>query len=172
MRSTATLPEPLGEDLKSPRRAEQPNPRLGELREWLEWGGSRLLAMNIRGTRPASFRSFWPDYGDEATSAYGYTQERLRPALPSSHEIALMDQIATLPSLITDVLQRRIVSSRSLVTPVAGRYLFSWVKIATLLHMERRTVAALYVKGLRNLDGNLPKIKRDAIRKTFNALSQ
>lgn len=166
----------------SPERSEQEAPTVAqspapiakgsaELCEWLEWAGSRLLALNVSSPRPASYRNFWPDIPGNAQVAYGYTAERLRPASPSSHEIVLMDTILALPSLIPDVLQRRIVASRSLVTPVSNRYLYSWTKIAALLHMERRTVTAHYLRGLRELNLRLEPSKRDAIRKTYLSLS-
>lgn len=162
---------------RHPERSESVGPQgakvspESELKEWLEWAGSRFLALSAKSPLPSGYRTFWPDFAPNAQVAYGYTAERLRPAAPSSHEIVLMDELLALPSFIPDVLQRRIVSARSLVTPVSNRYLYSWQKIAVLLHMERRTVSAQYMRGLTALSCRLPSAKRDTIRKTYLSLT-
>lgn len=141
-----------------------------ELQQWLEWAGSKMLSLQVRGTKPSGYRSFWPDYEQDKATAYGYTSERLRPALPSGHDISLMDEILLLPNLISDPTIRRIVHARSLVTPVGNRYLYTWVKIAKLLHTDRRAIARLHGQGLSEIHRKLDPSKRDALRQTFITL--
>ena len=101
-------------------------------------------------------RTFWPDYAQDKNTAYGYTDERLRAASPSGLEITLMDEILLLPEFIDDPLQRRIVGARSLVTPISQRHLYSWRKIAYMLHMDSRRVARLHHNGLGEIVECLP----------------
>jgi hypothetical protein len=141
-----------------------------ELRTWLEWAGSKLLAMQISSPKPKGPHTSWPSFAQEAALAYGYTGERLRPALPRSQEIELMDKILLFPNLVTDITSRRIINSRSLVTPVSNRYLYSWSKLAFMLHMDRRRVIRLHFTGLCEIVSALPKEKVDAIRRLLPLL--
>ena len=150
---------------------ERPKVDSVELCEWLEWSGARLLSMSIRSPYPKNPGSAWPDYAQDATVAYGYTGERLRPALPNRFEIGLMDKILLLPNLIEDITTRRIISSRMLVAPVSNRYLYSWTKIAYILHTERRRVKTLYDKGLVEIATKAPQEKIDDIRHLFPLVS-
>ena len=138
-----------------------------EIKEWLEWAGAKLLSLRLASPAPQGYRSFWPDYADEANKAYGYTGNRLRAGLPNSKEIALMDEILLLPSLITDITVRRIVNARALVAPVANRHLYSWTKIAHLLHSSPRRMVVLHRSGLREIASRVPQDKADAIRQSI-----
>jgi len=142
-----------------------------EVREWLEWAGSKLLAMNIASPKPKQYKTAWPEFAQDHRMAYGYTGERLRPAQPRSTEIELMDKLLLFPNLITDVTSRRIVNSRALVTPVSNRYLYSWSKLAFMLHRDRRTVIRLHYSGLCEISSNLPPEKIDAIRRLLPLIS-
>jgi hypothetical protein len=142
-----------------------------EIREWLEWSGSKLLSLRSPSPGPKSFRSAWPDFPQSSFTAYGYTAERLRPPVPTSREIALMDEILLLPALVSDPLYRRIIHARSLVTPIVPRYLYSWAKLARLLHLDRRTVSNFYLKGMKEIDRKLERSKRHIIQQTFLSLT-
>ena len=135
-----------------------------ELRTWLEWSGCKLLSMHIASPGPREPSAAWPEFAQDANLAYGYTGERLRPAIPSALEIELMDRIMMFPSLAKDINVRRILNARALVTPVANRYLYSWAKIAFMLHTNRPTVQRLHRNGLREIAQQIPKDKVDAIR--------
>ena len=151
--------------------SEQELQAVEEIREWLEWGGSKLLSLRVPSPFPKSFHTAWPDFPQNPFTAYGYTAERLRPPVPTSREIVLMDEILRLPALVSDPLPRRIIHARSLVTPIAPRYLYSWAKIARLLHLDRRTVAGFYLRGLKEIDRKLERDKRHTIRQTFLSLT-
>ena len=146
------------------RRGSSPLIEPNELNDWLEWAGSKLLAMSLPQAGPKEFRSAWPNFAQDAREAYGYSGEKLRPARPGSKEITLMDEILTFPILVTDVTTRRIINARCLVTPVSNRHLYSWSRIAELLHSDRRSVAGRYTKGLREIAVALPESKIDAVR--------
>lgn len=142
-----------------------------EVREWLEWAGSKLLAMHISSPKPKGPHSSWPTFAQEAHLAYGYSGERLRPAQPRSTEIELMDKILEYPNLIRDITVRRIVNSRALVTPVSNRYLYSWSKLAFMLHRDRRTIIRLHYSGLCEITSCLPPEKIDTIRRLLPIIS-
>ena len=149
---------------------EAPAPE--EVRLWLEWGGSKLLALGISSPAPKSPHVVWPEYKTLASDAYGRTNNTLRPASPTRFEITLMDEILLLPGLIPDVLTRRIIHARALVTPVSNRYVYSWSKIATLLQSDRKAIALRHAKGLRSIVARLPPEKASALRHSFTALTR
>jgi hypothetical protein len=125
----------------------------------LEWAGQRLLSMQIGSPRPKGFKVAWPEYADDSKLAYGYTGHRLRPARPQAAEIALMDKVLEFPSLISDVTARRVVHARCLVTPLSNRYLYSWTKLAFMLHMDKRRVVRIHYRGLLEIAACLPPEK-------------
>lgn len=137
-----------------------------ELSLWLEWAGSKLLSLNLRSPLPQGPHSAWPSFATSAEEAYGYTGERLRPGRPTSHEIALMDEILLLPSLIDDISARRIVNARALVAPVSNRHLYSWTKLAFMLHTSRPIVQRHHRRGLDLIVRRVDKEKIHTIRQS------
>jgi|HubBroStandDraft_2_1064218.scaffolds.fasta_scaffold123920_2 hypothetical protein len=138
-----------------------------EVREWLEWAGGMLLALGIPSPAPRGTHSAWPSYAQDATTAYGYSGERLRPSRPGSHDIELMDEILTLPSLAKTINTRRVLHSRALVTPIGQRYLYSWSKLAFMLHTSRFIVKRMHTNGLGEIVRAVPKAKAYAIRQSI-----
>ena len=137
-----------------------------EVRTWLEWSSSKLLAMQISSPLPRGYRVAWPEYRVDWQD-----DEKLRPPKVSSYEIALMDELLLLPNYIVDVTTRRVVVARSLVTPVSNRNVYSWPKIALMLHSNRKRAAWLYLKGLREIARALPADKASVLRKSFASLA-
>jgi len=141
-----------------------------EVREWLEWSGAKLLSMTLASPVPRGYKSNWPSFAQDASVAYGYTAERLRPAMPSGKEIQLMDEILLLPGLVNDITQRRIVNSRALVRPVANTHLYSWSKLAHMLGMDRRKVVRLYLSGINEIIDRVPQPQAYTIRQRLLVL--
>lgn len=139
----------------------------GEIREWLAWAGGKLMTLEVKGTEPGGFRTFWPDYPDNRFTAYGYTGERLRPPPPGSSEIPLMDQILNLVLLVPNPTARRILNARALVHPLNGRNLYSWAKIGVLIHSDRRAVRNLHQKALEIIAAKIPSTVVRSIRAGF-----
>jgi hypothetical protein len=144
---------------------------ISELTLWLEWAGSTLLSIGITSPLPRSPHVLWPDYPPEVKLAYGYSDERLRPIKSSAPEIQFMDELLLLPNLIRNVTERRIVNARLLVTPLSSRYLYSWTRLAIMLHMDRRGVAKLHEKGLREIIHKLDEKKIHTFRQKVNQFS-
>jgi hypothetical protein len=132
---------------------------LDELQLWLEWAGSRLLAMQIASPFPKEPTAAWPIFAQEANLAYGYTDERLRPPRPSAIEIGIMDDMLTLPSLASRAVERRVLQARLLITPVSHRRLYSWRRIAELLHTSPYTVTRMHLRALREIAPQVPEGK-------------
>lgn len=139
-----------------------------ELQLWLEWAGVRLLSMNIKSPFPKEPGTAWPEYQRDPTEAYGYSGERLRPAIPDSVEIELMDKLLAFVSLLPDITTRRILNARALIAPISNRHLYSWTKIAFMLHTSRPVVQRLHAKGLKDLALLIPKDKIHAVRLLIN----
>lgn len=117
----------------------------------LEWAGQVLLSTHIKSPKPADYRVFWPEFPQDPNEAYGYTGERLRPPVPGSTDIELMDVIYTWLVLVDDIPARRVVCARSLVTPISERYLYPWTRIAILLSSDRFSVKRLHRRGIKRI---------------------
>jgi hypothetical protein len=124
----------------------------------------RLLALGMRSPFPAQVKIMWPDYPQDASLAYGYSGERLRPAKISGEEIVLMDEILLLPNLIIDLLPRRVVNARLLIRPVSNTYLYSWSRLAVMLSTDRRRVVRLHYSGLHEIVERLGERKIGILR--------
>jgi hypothetical protein len=127
-----------------------------EIQSWLEWAGGRMLAVQVLGTKPQEYRSFWPDYPDDKFTAYGYTGLGLRIPSPSAPDISLMDEIFSLVLLTEVVLQRRVINARAMIHPLSGRPLYPWTKIAILVNSNYRTVKLIHKKGLETISARVP----------------
>lgn len=142
-----------------------------ELSRWLEWAGTTLLSMQLSSPLPKGPHTSWPAYKQEATTAYGYTQSSFRQPPPGAEEIALMDKILVLPSLVTDIDLRRLLNARALVKPFSGKHLYGWTKLGKMLHADPRLLARHHEKALAILVRLLSREKVDTIRQSFVTLS-
>jgi len=138
-----------------------------EVQRWLEWAGGQILTMPVNGTRPQSYKSLWPDYPDEKHTAFGYTGNRLRPPTPQGYEIELMDEILALIHLVPNQTTRRVLQARSLVLPLNGRHLYSWSRIAQLIHSNRQSVAHWHRQGLGTIADRVEKADIGRFRNFF-----
>jgi hypothetical protein len=140
-----------------------------EVQSWLEWGGERLLSLNVFGTKPSGYRSFWPDYPDDPHTAYGYTGETFRAPLPGANEISLMDEVLNLVLLIPNTHRRRIVNCRILIKPINGRHIYSWAKISAEVGSNPGMVKYQFKMGLINIVNNISEPKTVFIRSYFSS---
>lgn len=138
---------------------------------WLEWAGATLLSLGGSSPLPKGPRVLWPDFPQDATIAYGYSNERLRVPKSSAREIEAMDEILLLPNSIHNITTRRIVNARLLVTPVTSRYLYSWSKLSIMLHMDRRRIVAIHRRGLHEIISKTDAKKAYALRQRLGPLS-
>jgi hypothetical protein len=113
--------------------------------------------MKVLGTHPDEHRTFWPDYPDDKHTAYGYTGNPIRAPAPQAAEVSLMDDILNLVHLAPNALQRRVLNARALVHPLNGRHLYSWMRIATLIHSDYYGVKTIHKRGLSMVVARAPQ---------------
>lgn len=117
--------------------------------ERLEEAGATLLSLPASRTRTDLRTSRWPII-HAAIDAYGWSGTRLRPAIPMASAISRMDQALAWIGLIPQdsYVLRRIVGARALVSPLTGRYLFTWRRLGTLLGADSRAIKRWHAKGI------------------------
>jgi hypothetical protein len=145
-----------------------------EVQLWLEWAGEKLLSLDVRGIRPSSYRSFWPDYPDDPHTAFGYTQETLRISPPGANEIPIMDEILSLPSVCSLIPTRRILHARALIYPTTGNYKNSWSRLAEDFHSDPKTIKRWHRNGLNEIleKESLLKLRGISLRLGNNVLAK
>lgn len=137
-------------------------PSTAEIQFWLEWAGARLLSMPSRNLWPQAYRSFWPETEPDLYANLGQeslSSLRIRPPIPTGIEIDLTDEILAIIALVPHEMTRRVLQLRSLVHPVNGRYKYGWMKIATRINSDRRTLKRLHNNGLVTLTRVIPEDK-------------
>lgn len=127
----------------------------------LEEAGHTLLCLPNTGPTTA-LRQTRHQFVAEALAAYAVTDDsRPRPPIPPAARITRMDQALAWIPLIPDdkLVLRRIVGCRSLVSPVTGRHLFSWRRLARLLGADDKAIGRWHATGI---DLIVAALKRDA----------
>ena len=107
----------------------------------LEEAGATLLALPGTGWT-TKLRTSNIEIVRTALESYGWTEARIRPAVPSSEKITRMDEamgwIGVIP--LDRYVLRRIVGARSLVHPVTDRHLFPWRRLGAALGADHKAV--------------------------------
>ena len=137
----------------------------------LELAGQTLLALPGSGFSPR-MSAGGVDVVRTAIEAYGWTDNPIKPPVPSAHSITEMDEALTWLRFIPQdrYVLRRIVGARMLVHPVTERHLFTWRRIAIAIGSDHKAVQRwhrqgidLIAAGLRrrnNFDGGFPNAPR------------
>jgi hypothetical protein len=115
----------------------------------LEEAGATLLALPGTGWT-TKLRSSSLEIVRTAIENYGWTENRIRPAIPSAARITRMDEAMgwiTLIPLDRYVL-RRIVGARSLVSPTTDRHLFPWRRLAKAIGADHKAVQRWHRQGI------------------------
>jgi hypothetical protein len=138
---------PNGTRNDAPNDARFPDAKALELR--LEEAGETLLLLPQRGYSTRLRTSTW-NVLDEATEAYATQPARLHLPVPSATKITRMDEaLAWLPLIPDDkYVLRRLVASRMLVSPLTGRHLFPWRRLATLLGADHKAIQRWHGQGI------------------------
>ncbi len=115
----------------------------------LEEAGATLLALPGTGWT-TKLRASSLEIVSAAIENYGWTETRVRPAIPSAARISRMDEamgwIALIP--LDRYVLRRIVGARSLVSPTTDRYLFPWRRLAAVLGADHKAVQRWHRQGI------------------------
>lgn len=129
----------------------------------LEAAGGAMLGLRVRGVRPAGYGSGMPDPLQDASDAYGWTEEDMPIPRPSAAAITAMDEAFGWIALIPldeapapgnrhrargNALIRRLVGARAFVDPRSDRNLFPWRRLATTLHCSPETARQWHGRGI------------------------
>ncbi len=91
--------------------------------------------------------------------AVEYPPERtvIRPAVPSAAAIDRMDRVlAWIPRIPADkFVLRRVVGARCLLSPLTGRHLFTWRRLAAAVGADHKAVQRWHAQGLALIAGSL-----------------
>ena len=116
----------------------------------LEEAGSTLLALPGTGWT-TRLRSSSLEIVRTALEAYGWTEARIRPAVPSAGKITRMDEaLGWIPLIPVDrYVLRRVVGARSLVNPLTDRHLYPWRRLGVALGADHKAVQRWHAQGIR-----------------------
>jgi hypothetical protein len=127
----------------------------------LEEAGQTLLSLPHRGPSTA-LRQTRHQYLAEAIDAFG-AESDTPPQIPtpSAARITRMDQALAWVPLIPEanLVLRRIVGCRSLVSPLTERHLFTWRRLARLLGADHKAIQRWHATGV---DIIVATLNRDA----------
>lgn len=144
-----------------------------EVKDWLEWAGSRLVALPSGHVKPASFRVIWPDYASDPWALWDTHGElSVRALAPSRLEIPLMDAILTLPARCDHVQTRRVICARLLVHPVRGYNLKNWARVAREVESDPLSCRRMFTSGIREIASKMTPIEVLDLKGRFEAAAQ
>jgi hypothetical protein len=115
----------------------------------LEEAGETLLALPGTGWS-TRLRTSSLDIVRTALENYGWSENRMRPPVPSSAKITRMDEalawIALIP--LENHVLRRIVGARCLVSPVTERHLYPWRRLGAAMGADHKAVQRWHAQGI------------------------
>ena len=137
----------------------------------LEEAGTTLLCLPSTGPTTA-LKQTRHQFVAEALEAYAASDgSRPRMPVPPAARITRMDQaLAWIPLIPADkLILRRIVGCRCLVSPLTGRHLFSWRRLARLLGADHKAIGRWHANGI---DLIVAALNRDnALARSWDKLS-
>jgi hypothetical protein len=115
----------------------------------LEEAGMALLALPATGYS-TRLRTGGLEIVRAAAESYGWSDGRVRPAIPSAATITRMDEALGWILLIRQdrTVLRRIVGARSLISPLTERHLFSWRRLAAVIGADHKAVQRWHAQGI------------------------
>lgn len=115
----------------------------------LEEAGTTLLSLPETGWT-TKLRTSSIDIVRSAIEAYGWSEKRIRPPVPSAQKIDRMDQaLAWIPLIPADkYVLRRIVGARCLISPTTERYLYTWRRLADAIGADHKAVQRWHAQGI------------------------
>jgi len=118
----------------------------------LEEAGATLLALPSTGYS-TRLRTSSLEIVRTALEAYGWSDARIRPAVPSAERIDRMDEAMSWISLIPNdrYVLRRVVGARSLVHPLTDRHLYPWRRLGKALGADHKAVQRWHAQGISSI---------------------
>jgi hypothetical protein len=127
----------------------------------LEEAGATLLALPQSGFS-TRLRTSSLDIVRSAMDAYGAGEARIRPPPPSARRIDDMEQVlAWIPLIpLERYVLRRIVGARALVSPMTGRHVFTWRRLAASVGADHKAVQRWHAQGVAMIVAALTSARR------------
>ena len=115
----------------------------------LEEAGRALLSLPNTGPSTRLVQSGL-EWVRDAVETQASPRARLRPAVPDAATISRMDEaLAWIPLIPVDqFILRRVVGARSLVSPMTGRHLYSWRRVALAVGADHKAVQRWHSQGI------------------------
>jgi len=115
----------------------------------LEEAGATLISLPPGGYS-TQLRTGSMEIVRSALESYGWTDKRLRPAVPSAARITRMDEaLGWIPLIPRDrYVLRRIVGARALVSPITERHLYAWRRLGALIGADHKAVQRWHAQGI------------------------
>ncbi len=115
----------------------------------LEEAGATLLALPQTGYS-TRLRTSSLDIVRTAMEVYGQDQKRACPPVPSALRIDEMEQaLAWITRIAIDrCVLRRVVGARSIVSPLTGKHVFTWRRLASSLGADHKAVQRWHAQGI------------------------
>lgn len=122
----------------------------------LEEAGATLLALPQTGYS-TRLRTSSLDIVRSALEIYGQDQKQACPPVPSARRIDEMEQalgwVTRIP--IDRYVRRRVVGARSVVSPLTGRHVFTWRRLAASLGADHKAVQRWHSQGIAMIVASL-----------------
>ncbi len=151
-------------DARPDARLDAPNPHTPDgapatpefVRACLEEAGLTLMALPHAGPT-TRLRQGGLEWVRDAAAAYPPERTVIRPAVPSGAAIDRMDRVlAWIPRIPPDkFVLRRVVGARCLLSPLTGRHLFTWRRLAAAVGADHKAVQRWHAQGLALIAGSL-----------------
>ncbi len=112
--------------------------------------GRTLMALWVRGVRPAGYGSGMPEYGHDPEDLRDQIPDPEKIDPPSAREVSDMDRVLAWLKLIPDskLHWRRVVGYRMLVNPRTGKRVMSFKTIAFRLNSGEAMCERVYYAGV------------------------
>ena len=144
-------------DARPDARLDAPNPHTPDglpaspefVQACLEEAGLTLMALPHSGPT-TRLRQSGLEWVRDAAEAYPPERTVIRPAVPSAAAIDRMDRVlAWIPRIPADkFVLRRVVGARCLLSPLTGRHLFTWRRLAAAVGADHKAVQRWHAQGL------------------------
>lgn len=115
----------------------------------LEQAGMTLLALPGTGWSPR-LKTSNLEIVRTAAESYGWSEQRIRPPVPSAARISEIDEVLGWIGLIPleRYVLRRIVGARSLVHPLTEKHLFPWRRLGLVLGADHKAIQRWHKEGI------------------------
>lgn len=112
--------------------------------------GKTLVALWVRGVRPAGYGSGMPEYGHDEEDLKDQMPDPDKIAQPNASQVTQMDKVLEWVKLIPEskASWRRVLGYRMLTDPRTDRPLMRWERIALEVKADKAACKRIYEAGV------------------------